>query len=289
MTGFGKAQGTVGSHRIDIEISTLNSRFLDVFFSIPESLEPFEVKLREKIKNRLRRGRVRVRIWLENSANPENDLNLNIPFLQKVVDELGKVKSKDLQLTLDLGQVLRMPGVLEGFFSIKLDENAWKEIEPVVDAALDSLIDSQKKEGAKLEKEITKRLRNIEKLIKKIEELKDIEIEKQKEKAKELLKDTLEENNPETDQRLQQELTYWAMKLDVSEEIARIRSHISQFKQIIKSKEELKGRKLEFLCQELHREATTLSQKSFSPEIITMTIEIREEIERIREQVRNVV
>ena len=288
MTGFGKAQGTLGSTKVDVEINSLNSRFLDLFFSLPEPLEPFEIRVREKIRNKVKRGRVRVRIWMESLPFREDDIRLNLPLLKKLVNELEKVESKKVSLHIDLAQLLRTPGIFEGFMAYTFDESAWDQLEPIIDKAIEELLKSQKKEGKKLEKEITSRLNNIESLVGKIEKLKDVEIEKQKEKAREILVETVE-SDPETDQRISQELAYWAMKLDVAEEIARIRAHLQQFREIVKSRETLKGRKLEFLCQELHREATTLSQKSFSPNIVSLTIGMREEIERIREQVRNVV
>jgi uncharacterized protein (TIGR00255 family) len=282
MTGYGESHGTIMDHEVDVEILTLNSRFLDIFLSLPEFLERYELLIRRRISEVINRGRVRVRIKVA-PVEEKTGFEINRVFFNNLVKEVEEwSKGVNFPVMVDIGGFFRTPGVIKVVEREVDREKFLGELLPLVDGALQAVVESRRREGEKIGEDIMGRLRELKKILRRIKPLKEAEIEAEKEKLQNVsqIVGDIPINS--------EEILSASIKVDASEEISRMFSHISTFERILKGKEPLKGRKLEFLAQELHREATTLSQKSLSPEIITLTVEMREEIERIREQLRNI-
>lgn len=279
MTGYGEAHSTIEGHEVVVEITTLNSRFLDIFMTLPDFLERYEIPLRNLISSRIRRGRVRVKVKVE-PLKKYYFFSLKKEPLVTLLEEIKELRKDYPFITFDITGILR--GMLQDLAgSVPGDvEEFYKKLIPIVEKAISRVERSRRSEGRKLVKDIRKRLQSIEKLLKKIEPLKEEELKREKEKISELENGVIGQEGEEALQI--------SLKLDTTEEMERLKAHIKTFRSILENSEPIKGRKLEFLTQELHREATTLSQKSLMPEIITLTIEMREEIERIREQLRNI-
>ncbi len=286
MTGFGRAQEDVESFKLTVEIVSLNSRFLDLHVYLPECLEHIESDIRNVVQSKIARGLVKVRVKIDKAPDFHEQFKINTSFLKSVLTEIRENIEGDY--SIDLAGLLSLPGML-----IREEEKEFEDKEKVLEVlrkALDEMVQSRELEGEKIKKDITQRLKNIKKYLKKVEQLKEIEIERRKEKVRESfekLKDELGDD-PQFVNRLSAELVFWANKLDVNEEISRIRAHVKNIENILKNSTEPVGRKLDFYAQELHREITTLSNKSVDVDVINYTILMREEVERIKEQVRNI-
>jgi len=285
MTGFGDARGKIGPYILAVEILSLNSRYLDIFLSLPDFLESHELEIRERIRERIRRGRLRVKVWMEPEKESSTNLRINEDLLRKIIRRVTSIgKEEGIEAQIDVANLLRIPGVIIESHEKVEKEDFLRKFWPLLERAINKLDRSRRKEGKRIEKDIRRRLTRIVELLKRIEKAKKKEIEKERERVKELVKEECFAT-----ENVEEKVLSVAIKLDVTEEITRCRSHINQMEDLIKkSSNEGIGRRLEFFCQELHREGTTISNKSLSPEIISLTVELREEVERIREQARNV-
>ncbi len=284
MTGFGRAQEDVENFKLTVEVVSLNSRFLDLHIYLPECLEHMEGDIRSVVQSSISRGLVKVRVKIDRP--PDFKVRINTTLLKGIVEEIQK--SVKGNYTIDLASLLSLPGVLVREEDIKFDNR--EKVMEVLKRALEEMIKSREIEGEKIKKDVITRLRNIKKHLKKVEQLKEVEIERRKEKVRESFEKLKEEvgDDPQFVNRISSELVFWANKLDVNEEISRIRAHIKNIENILKNSREPVGRKLDFYAQELHREITTLSNKSVDVNLINHTILMREEVERIKEQVRNI-
>jgi len=281
MTGYGESEGEIDSYRVGVEILSLNSRFLDIFVTLPPSLESYELDLRRRIARSIPRGRLTVKVRLEPIGPIKPILRINEDAFLDIVNRLRKLAGKSgLKKDFDPISLLRIPGVLylkEEEIPEKVLPTLWK----LVDKALQHLNKSLREEGKKLEREIRERVKLLGNYLKEVQKYKKEELATERGKYREIL------TQGET-QITEEKLVQLLSRLDVTEEVARIKSHLTAIRKILASNAPVKGRKLEFYCQELHREVTTLSQKSVRPEIVNLIVEMREEVERIKEQVRNI-
>ena len=286
MTGFGRAQDDIENFKITVEAVSLNSRFLDLHVYLPECIEHLENDIRKRVRDKISRGLVKIKVKVEKLPTYSEKLEINTDLLNSILENLKKnVKGK---YTVDVAKLLDLPGVFKREDAEKL-EGSGKVME-LVDRAIDEMIKSRETEGEKIRADIKAKLENLTKYLKKVEQLKEQEIERRKQKIRESFEELKEElgDDPQLDNRLSTELVYWANKLDVNEEISRIKAHIHNIDEILNNSKDPVGRKLDFYSQELHREITTLSNKSVDVDVIKYTILMREEVEKIKEQVRNV-
>ncbi|MCX7798013.1 MAG: YicC family protein [Melioribacter sp.] len=286
MTGYGKASVQKGDLSIEVEIKSLNSRFLEIALKLPKFLYDKEFEIREKIKNRIRRGKVFLSVGIKKD---------------NIESEIGFVDSKAVKSTLKmLKEIRKFAGLRDRIkFSdliqfqslfLKPGEEELSEELALVEKAIDDAIDAMNKmrqnEGAELEKDILKRIQKIEETVESIEKIKEANINeyfnKFKEKAKQLATSFVND-----EQRLITELAILSERYDVTEECVRLKSHIKLFRDTIESSDEA-GRKLNFILQEMNREANTINSKAVSYEISHAGILIKEEIEKIREQIQNI-
>ncbi len=286
MTGYGKAVVQEKDLLIESEIKSLNNRYLDISIRIPRSLSPKELEIRERIKSRVKRGKIYLAISVSKAGVedkfPQLDPN-GVKFAMSVLKEIKKTSK--LQNKITLKDVL-------GFQNFFFEENGhdfadyFSLVERAIDVAIDDLEKMRRAEGQELEKDLVGRIKRIEAALRKIEELKKDSIkeyfEKIKDKARMLTHDILD--NPD---RLNTELALLAERYDITEECVRLRSHIKMFLDTMNKSEDA-GRKLNFIIQEMNREANTINSKTISAEISHQGISIKEELEKIREQIQNI-
>jgi uncharacterized protein (TIGR00255 family) len=288
MTGFGRGTASGDGFEISVDMKTVNNRFLDVVLKLGGELQALEAPLKKLIGNRLSRGRVDVNIQYDRTQ--EIAYELNRPVISGYMNALGELKSEfDIGGDPDINVIARLPNI----FNVKKEEASgdfMNAIEAAVSAALDDLEAMRSSEGEMLKTELADRLSNIEVLVDTIEtesaNIADEYRQRLNKRVTELLSKT--DSQIELDQaRLAQEVAYLADRADISEEIARLRTHIEHFRSIMAEEKEV-GKRLDFLTQELNREANTITSKTNNMIVKENALQVKSEIEKIREQVQNV-
>jgi len=283
MTGFGKGSAEKNKISADVELKSVNSRFLEIFIKLPPQLSDRDYELREILKSKIKRGKISAIIQFkrnDNSITVVNDEKLKdyTAFLQKV-RKLAKINEE-----LKLEHLLNNRDIFLSSDSTVSDAD-FNVVKKALKIAIDELLKMKKSEGEELKKDLSRRLKTIEKKVASIKnEFKksvNIYFNKLKVRVKLLTKDTNVD-----DQRLKLELAMIADKADITEECVRLKSHLKFFIESMNKQPE-PGRKLNFLCQELNRETNTISSKSISTSITHKAVLIKEEIEKIREQIQN--
>ena len=285
MTGYGKSIVQEGDVIVEAEIKSLNSRYLDLSIKLPKNLYHKEFELREKLKNKVKRGKVYLSVNMKKEGVSDKYASIDkegINAAVEILNEIKKVAKVDGPITIDH---------LLGFQHLYFTENSndsdteYQLVEAVL-LAVDDLEGMRKKEGAELAIDLKKRIDIINNALVKIEANTNgsvgIYFEKLKERAKQLYADIADNQD-----RLNMELALLAERYDVTEECVRLRSHIKMFLDTIENGDEA-GRKLNFISQEMNREANTINSKSISTEISHQGISIKEELEKIREQIQNI-
>jgi uncharacterized protein (TIGR00255 family) len=286
MTGYGR--GISGNDKIafETEIKSVNSRYLDVFFRLPYSLQSKEYEIREQIKSKIKRGKITVFFQIKGTGDA-----LEVPPLSK-----EKLKSflsfiGDIKKTAKINEKIKIEHLL-AFRELlvpddyDLNEEEFNLVKVSLNKALEELIKMKRREGNELAKDLAKRIKSIKGKIEAIEKESAKSVNEYYAGLKEKVR-TLIENVSEYSERLEMEMVLIAEKADITEECIRLKSHIKFFLESMKNEDE-PGRKLNFICQEMNREANTISSKSVSTEITHNSVLIKEEIERIREQIQNI-
>jgi len=288
MTGYGKGMVNGDDFSVSVDLKTVNNRFLDIHLRVGSELSAVESSIKRRISSRLSRGRVDVTISLERTAQVAYELNR--PLIAGYVDALKQMK-EDFGIggELDINILARIPGALQPARN-GIDERMTAALDQAVDLALDELEKMRQQEGEVLKNELRDRVQKIEALVPTIEKaaagLADAYRQRLQKRISELLNrgGQIVEVDPA---RLAQEVAYLADRSDVSEEMVRLRSHLSQFQEAIDSQAET-GKMLDFLLQELNREANTTLSKSTDLSIKEAGLAIKAEVEKLREQVQNV-
>lgn len=288
MTGYGRASAGSKKFVVDVEIKSINSRYLELFLKLPQILQSKEYEIRELIKNKIKRGKLSVVVLLKKNGLVENEISLDEEKLKSYISLLKQVK-KSAKIT----DKIKLEHLLynRDIFTSSIEDISDQEFEVVknsISAAIDNLFEMKRKEGKELEKDLKKRIKLIEKKLDEIESEAVGSVNEHFLKYQEKVKQLLEEKAQTiADERLQLELAILAERSDITEECVRLRSHLKFFLEAVE-KEQEPGRKLNFLCQEMNRETNTISSKTLSVNITHNTVMIKEEIERIREQIQNI-
>ncbi len=286
LTGFGRATFTDESGRIGVEIKSVNNRFLQIDTHLPYGYNWADGLIRQHLGNRVSRGKVYLHLEVVD-YNPNQEVIINRPLLKKLIalnEDICRETGKNL--AVDFDGLLSLPGVMKVDSKQADNEELWKRIQPVLDEAVNNFIAARNREGENLAKDMRQRSQYLRETIAKIEQLlpefKNQFIEKFTERIKELAgKAGFDET------RLGTEIALWVDRSDVSEEITRLGSHLKELENILTS-DKPAGRRLDFLVQELNREANTLSSKISDVAITQLALDIKCEIERIREQAQNI-
>lgn len=286
MTGYGKSAIELPNKKITIEIKSLNSRQFDLFTRIPMVYREKEIALRNNLSKKLERGKIDLYLNVEEISK---DVSSKIDFavikryhqeIKKLASEMNVDEPQDWFITL-----LRLPDVMrqEGE---ALDETEWTAIEKTVDKAVEALIEFRQQEGAMLENILKDKIENIRSLLAKVNQYETERVEKIKLKISEGLNNL--ENIDYDKNRFEQELIYYIEKLDVNEEKNRLTNHLDYFLETLKNGNS-PGKKLGFIAQEIGREVNTLGSKSNHSEMQRIVVQMKDELEQIKEQVLNVL
>jgi len=288
MTSFGRSNSEEGKKRVfTVEMKSVNSRYLDVNIRMPKSIISLEEEIRKMISNSLNRGKVDVFINIKNynegAGVPKIDINLAQGYLQclKEIEEKLNIKND-----ISVMQIARFPEVITMIEEEDKIDEIWEELKPLISSSLDMMINMREVEGEKLKEDILIKINQIEELVSKVEEFADSIPKVFKQKLEERLKDLL--GNVEVDEnRIATEVCILADKATVDEEIIRLNSHINQVRETLKLNEPI-GRKLDFIVQEMNRETNTIGSKSSDIKMTNIVIDIKNILEKIREQVQNI-
>lgn len=289
MTGYGKATAELPDKKINVEIKSLNSKAMDLSTRIAPAYREKEIEIRNEISKVLERGKVDFSLWIEKKegadAIPVNKAILENYYLQldSIYNELGIPRPEPGDW---LQVLLRMPDVMSKTEIQELSEEEWNTVHATVLEAVGHLVDFRKQEGAALEKKFREKIENIHSLLEKITPYEKERVEKVKERITDALEKTL---NVDYDKnRLEQELIYYIEKLDVNEEKQRLGNHLKYFISTMESGNG-QGKKLGFIAQEMGREINTLGSKSNHAEMQKIVVQMKDELEQIKEQVLNVM
>ena len=286
MTAYGRGQAPVLDGHWVVEIRTLNSRFLDFHPRIPPGLTALEERIKKRISLGLTRGRVNLSIKSSGAAEPPPKLSLNRPLVRAyklVLDELRQELSLDCSVGLE--PFLNNRDMVLSEEEPPDLEQLWNSLLPALDQALDGVDEMRAQEGATLAQDLIQRIDRLEGLFRQVAERTPEIVEGYKQRLNARIAELLDNAEPDP-QRIAMEVAFLADKCDVSEEQVRAQSHLEQFRAFLELEEPV-GRKLDFLLQELNREANTMGSKSPDADASTVVVEIKAELERVREQVQN--
>ena len=286
MTGYGKSSLSINSREYQVEIKTVNHKYIDVNIKMPRIISYLEEDVRKLVVSRIKRGKVDIQISFENYSKDGNDVKINTELAQIYIQSLRELaEAENLSSNIEVTEITKLPDVLT--IKSNLDEDETKEeLLQVANEAIDKLIQMRKVEGEKISKDILNKIARIEQKNEEIFGLSTGLIEeyvvKLEARVKELLK------TEELDKsRLMQEVVIYADKCSVEEEVTRLRSHIYQLRYLINSEEPI-GKKMDFLIQEMNRETNTIGSKANNLEITNIVVDIKTILEDIREQIQNI-
>jgi uncharacterized protein (TIGR00255 family) len=284
MTGFGTAEGTVGAARVSVEVRSVNHRFFNPSIKLPAALARWETEVREALRRAISRGHVTVTARIDRSQGA--DAVIDEARFRSYVERLKELKEKyGLEGPIDLATVLRMPDVIAG--DAAEDQGSAGELVAIVDRAVAALATSREAEGGRLGVFLTERIAVVEGAVNRVAERAPQRMIEQRDRLKTTVAE-LAGGIQLDEQRLAQEIAILADRLDVGEELDRFRSHLAAFREAIKGNgTDGVGKRLGFLLQELLREANTTGSKANDAPIVRDVVAIKEELERIREQVEN--
>lgn len=287
MTGYGRAEQAIGDKTFLVEVRSLNGKQFDLRLQIPALLKPYEFDIRSILAEELERGSVEclVNVKQSGAAKPVAvNTDLLKAYYTSVADTAKEINAPINDL---LAAVLRLPEVVVNSTEI-LNEEEWKQFESLLKQAIQQLSAHRVEEGKSLETDLLERLKQIE-----IQQALIVDLEpRRRQKIKEGLVKILEENVGKEKydaNRLEQELIYYIEKIDISEEQVRLKNHCDYFKQILKEKVRSKGKKLSFILQEFGREINTTGSKAYDAEIQKCVVLMKDELEKAKEQILNVL
>ena len=281
MTGYGSTSLKIDDLEINIELKTLNSRYFDSKISLPSCLSSQELHFNNILKDKLKRGKVDLKIKLIGSIN--NGVTFNKAIIKKYIDELGEIS--DFDKSHILKAVLNLPNTIDKEEQTILDTQL-KKILTALNLVVSDVMSHRKNEGINTKKDLLKKINIIESHIKKVEK----HSEAHKKTIKEDLKAKAQNLNIENDYgRFEQELLYYLEKMDINEELVRLKSHINFFIETLDNTQAEKGKKLGFISQEIGREINTVGSKCNNSKIQNHVVEMKSSLEKIREQSLNLL
>ena len=282
MTGFGKATLQLPTKKITVEIKSLNSKGLDLSVRMPSVYREMELSLRNEISLALERGKIDFSIYIESTAE-QTSTKVNVPIVKAYMAQLREVYG-DAEETELMKMAVRMPDTMK-IEREEIDENDWLEIQKVIKEAISNILNFRQAEGVSLENEFQLRIGNIRSYMNEALALDPERVQAIKDRLQTAiseLKVNVDEN------RFEQELIYYLEKLDITEEKVRLTNHLDYFLETIKGKE-ANGRKLGFITQEMGREINTMGSKSNHAQMQKLVVMMKDELEKIKEQVLNVL
>ena len=287
MTGFGKAELVTKTVRCMTEVTSFNNRFLELSIKLPRQLSSLEAEMRELVGQMVSRGKVSVYISYEEIGAKASRYNINEDAFTAYHSQLAKIQKKlKIKGAIELRDILAFPETYTTPSETVDEKTVWAVIKKVATQALEKMSAMREKEGKALAVDMGNRTRQIDKLLHLVESDSAAVVTRVREKLTKRIQEVLQSSSIDKN-RLEQEVIMYAEKSDISEECTRFASHIEQFQNSLRLNEPI-GKKLNFILQELNREANTIASKTSELSIARHTLELKEEIEKLREQVQNV-
>ena len=287
MTGYGRAQNVVDGMNITVEIKSVNHRYFEFSTKLPRNYGFLEEKLKSFYMNKLTRGKMECYVSLETVEEPDVVIELNHPLVKSYLAAYKELsETYGLENDMKVSNVVRAQDVFTIHKQAADEEKIWNAVACVAGEALDRFVEMREAEGARLKEDVSSRLDIILENVAYVEERSPETVKEYNEKLLARLRELLEDTHID-EQRILTEAAIFADKIAVAEETVRLRSHISQMREFLSS-EESTGKKMDFLVQEMNREANTIGSKCNDVEIARRVVSIKAEIEKIREQIQNI-
>lgn len=290
MTAFGRERADVGGKDITVEIKSVNNRYFDCSVKLPHVYAPLEQRVKQRLSEKgISRGKVDVGIFVDFAEATDTEILVNREYAARYISALRRLKEEfGLSGEISVMEVARDREV----FSIKKPEGdieaEWGELCPVLDVAIDRFISAREEEGERIEADLKAKIEHIREIVEKIEELSGEDIGGYRARLEEKLRAVLADNNITMDEsRILTECAIYADRAAIDEEIVRLKSHFSAFYGYTE-KDEPVGRSLDFLIQEMNRETNTIGSKCANSSIAHLVVEIKTELEKVREQIQNI-
>ncbi len=287
MTGFGRAEKNVADKTFLVDIKSLNGKQFELQLRLPSILKPFEFDIRRLLSQKLLRGSVDCLISLKDTgcAKP---VTINTDLAKAYYKPLAELSAAlNLDSSHILSTLVKLPEVITPS-SETLSDNEWKDFQGVLQLAIENLNNHRLNEGAMMEQDLMLRISNIEKQQEEVIKLEPLRKQKIREGITKLLEENVGKENYDGN-RLEQELVYYIEKIDITEEQVRLKNHCDYFKSLLAEKEESKGKKLSFILQEIGREINTTGSKAYDSTIQKAVVMMKDELEKAKEQVLNVL
>ncbi len=287
MTGYGRATQNFQDKTITVEIRSLNSKFTDIRLKIPQNYRDREAEIRRIVSEKAERGKMEFSLDVK-SMRGDEEYSLNLPLFRKYYEELKKLSEElDMPDGDFMQAILKMPNVVAPEENY-LDDEEWKFVLQTIDEALEKFMSFRLTEGKAMEDDLQQRIKTIQDLLSQLDPFEAERITKLRQRLYQNLeeylgKDKIDEN------RFEQEILFYLEKIDVNEEKVRLGQHCIYFLEELKKKNTSKGRKLSFISQEIGREINTLGAKAYSSDIQRLVVNMKDELEKIKEQIANSV
>ena len=291
MTGYGRGEFSDGKKSITVEIKAVNHRYCDVYVKMPRRYSFAEERLKSMVRDALKRGKIEVLVSVDNFGESENDIRLNEDVAEKYYSALKALEEKfgfDERGGVTLSMLANMPDVIKAVPAQENEEELLNAILTPTEIALQNIINMRAAEGERLAQDILMRADIIEGIKDKIRNRAPEISREYMDKFRERVNDLLEGKLEVPEDRVLLEAAVFADKANITEELVRLESHIQQLRNFFDSEEDAVGKKIDFLIQEMNREANTIGSKSNDTEITALMLDLKAEIEKIREQVQNI-
>lgn len=287
MTGFGRAEQTIGDKTYLVEIKSLNGKQLEINLKIPAIIKPYEFDIRSLIQESLLRGSIECLIVVKQNGSSKPVI-INTDLIKSYYKQIEQLAS---ELSIDtnsvLSAILRLPEVISPSNEV-LDANDWNDLKKVIEIALNELNAHRIEEGKSIDKELRIRIKNINEQENKIVQLEPQRKKRMKAELVQLLEENVGKENYDVN-RLEQELIYYIEKIDIREEQVRLKNHCEYFVSILDNPSDVKGKKLAFVVQEIGREINTTGSKAYDAEIQRCVVFMKDELEKLKEQTFNIL
>lgn len=287
MTGFGRGISQANGKEFVVEIKTVNHRYMDIFTKIPRQISFIEDRMRELVGKYISRGKIDIYVSYDDMGEESKTVILDEMLAKAYIDAIGLLKQKfQLNEEISVSLISRFPDVLR---VEKVDENEdeiWQILKSALEGALEALVAMRLKEGAEIRNSLLEKADFIEKTVKQIKERSPDIVKEYKAKLESRINELMEQQSVD-ESRLAVEVAFFADRCSIDEEIVRLGSHISQLRDTLNSDQPV-GRKLDFLLQEMNREVNTIGSKANDLSITRSVIELKSELEKIREQIQNI-
>lgn len=288
MTGFGRGEATDEGISITVETKSVNSRYLDISLRLPQSLQDKELEVKEIVQERINRGKINVNVRINKAETGEPDVQINPKLVEgyrRLLDRLREAAHIEQEITLS--DLLQFNDI---FISREEDEQTletiWNLTRRATGQALDQLVKMRAQEGSQLKEDLINRVNHIDAKMEIVQKLTDGRAEEARDKLLERIRSLVDEDLIDKD-RLELEIAVLVDKMDITEELVRLQSHVKFFKEAVEHEDSV-GRRLNFLSQEMNREINTIGSKANSSEISQHVVHAKESLEQIKEQIQNV-